>query len=283
MEDQNYKIDKLSIVHEQESRAAIKLSEIEDKCNIPVIAFLKANYDSIKIRNRKTEPEIKFLIGAALLKSAVHLGLKDIDNLHKPDILNAIFLHYNDLTLEEIYKAFELERYGMYEVKTDHFQLFNAEYVTTILKKYRVFKSRLKSDHNIMPDNQDSQELSPEEKEQMVKDAVNRVFNEFIETGTIDGPTEYIFDFLVEKGNIKTNSNPAVVKYYQDKLAQAKEELKKENEKSTAKSPAEKKEFKEDLQKIISGKSGKILLRAKKNILFEYFGKQIQLNQLNIF
>lgn len=283
MEDQNYKIDKLSIVHEQESRAAIKLSEIEDKCNVPVIAFLKANYDSIKIRNRKTEPEIKFLIGAALLKSAVHLGLKDIDNLHKPDILNAIFLHYNDLTLEEIYKAFELERYGMYEVKTDHFQLFNAEYVTTILKKYRVFKSRLKSDHNIMPDNQDSQELSPEEKEQMVKDAVNRVFNEFIETGTIDGPTEYIFDFLVEKGNIKTNSNPAVVKYYQDKLAQAKEELKKENEKSTAKSPAEKKEFKEDLQKIISGKSGKILLRAKKNILFEYFGKQIQLNQLNIF
>lgn len=117
METENYKVDKLVIAQEQEERAAIKVCEIEDRCSLPVISFIKSNYGFVKIRNRRTEPEIKFLIGAALLKSAIHLGLKEIDQIHKPDILNAIFSHYNDLTLEEIYKAFELERFNVYEQK----------------------------------------------------------------------------------------------------------------------------------------------------------------------
>jgi hypothetical protein len=171
----------------------------------------------------------------------------------------------------------------MYEAKTEHYQLFNAEYVTAILKKYRAYRNRLKEEHKIFPNTKSEKQLSPEEKELVVENAVNRVYNEFIETGTIEGITEYIFDFLVEKRKIKTNSNPAVVKYYQDKISEAKEQLKKENEAAEAKSPAEKKQFKTDLERIVSGRSGKILLRAKKNILLEYFKKQVDLKTEKIF
>ncbi|MFH6944651.1 hypothetical protein [Flavobacterium sp. FlaQc-50] len=285
MENGIYKVDKLAIVQEQEERASEKIYEIENRCNVPVIAFFKSNFGFIKIRNRKSEPEITFLVGAALLKSAVQLGLKDIDNLHKPDILKAIFSHYQDLTLEEIYKAFELERYGMYDTKTEHFQLFNAEYVTTILKKYRAFKHRIKSENHISNNENSSTEITPEEKEAIVSNGINRVFNEFKETKTIDGPTEYIFDFLVEKGKIKTKGKPAVADYYQDKINEAKEQLKKENEikNSSSSSSLERKNLKSDIANIISGTSPKIIIRAKRNILLEYFKKQLELNQQTIF
>lgn len=283
MEAENYQIDKLAIVQEQESRAVAKVAEIEKRCSVPAVSFIKSNYGFVKLRNRKTEPEIRILIGIAMTKVAVLLGLKGIDDLNKPDIANAIFNQYSDLTLEEIYKAFELERYNVYDAKTEHYQLFNAEYVTAILKKYKAYKRLIREEHKIFPPQNIKSDIDDEEKEKILKNAVNRVFNEYIETKTIEGITEYIFDFLVEKGKIKTKGSEALVKYYEDKLTEAKEQLKKETETAEAKSPAEKKQFKIDLERIIAGQSGKILIRAKKNILFEYFNKQIQLNQITIF
>lgn len=277
-----YKVDKLAIVQEQESRASIKIAEIEDRCSVPAITFLKRNFGFIKLRDRKTEPEFGILIAVAMTKTAVLMGLKGIDKLHQPDISNAIFNHFSDLTLEEIYKAFELERYGQYEEKTEHFQLFNAEYVTAILKKYRSYKHKIKTEHNIIPEINSKKEFTEVEKEKMVINAVNRVFNEFKETGTIEGITEYIFDFLVEKGKIKTKGE-ALKEYYASKLEEAKEQLKRENKATQAKSTAEKNDLNDQLERIISGTSGKILIRAKRNILLEYFKKQKELNQETIF
>jgi hypothetical protein len=278
-----YKVDKLAIAQEQEARASVKIAEIEDRCSVPAVSFLKQNFGFVKLRDRKTEPEFAILIAAAMTKAAVLAGLKGIEKLHQPDILKAIFTHYSDLTLEEIYKAFELERFNVYEEKTEHFQQFNAEYVTAILKKYRVYKHKIKTEHNIVPAKDSEKEPSEEEKEQMVKNAVNRVFDEYKDTGTIEGITEYIFDFLVEKGKIKTRGSEALVKYYEQKLSEAKEQLKKENEKTEAKNPAERKSLTIDLERIVSGRSGKILIRAKRNILLEYFKKQTELKTETIF
>lgn len=126
--------------------------------------------------------------------------------------------------------------------KTEHYQLFNAEYVTAILKKYRAYKHQIKTNHNIGPGNNSKKELTPEEKDQMVADNINKVFDEFKKNKKIEDPAEYIFDFLVEKGKIKTKGSEALVAYYQNKLDEAKEQLKKENESDEPKSTAEKKE-----------------------------------------
>jgi hypothetical protein len=284
MDSNDYKIDKLQILQDAQAHSLEKFELIEKNCTQNSVSFLKSNFSNVKIRNRKTEPNVNILLAICWGKICGLAGIKtEVDQFVIEDITKMIFYAYSDLTIEEIYKAFELERYGVYENKTEHFQLFNSDYISTILKKYRVWKNNTKIHHNINEEKKSTSEISDEEKEKIIVAGVNRVFEEFRETKNIDGPTEYLFDFLVEKGKIKTKGTEALVIYYQTKLEEAKLQLKKETEKTEAKSPAEKKQFKIDLERIISGQSGKILIRAKRNILFEYFNKQIQLDQQTIF
>lgn len=284
MDSNEYKIDKLAVIEHVQQQSLLKMEEIERKCSVSQITFLKSNFANIKIRDRKTEPNIGVLFAIAWSKICGLSGIKsEQDDFVIEDITKMIFYAYSDLTIEEIYKAFELERYGIYENKTEHFQLFNSDYISTILKKYRVWKNNTKIHHNITEEKKSTSEISEEAKENILINGVNRVFKEYQETKTIDGPTEYLFDFLVEKGKIKTKGNETLVLYYQIKLEEAKLQLKKETETAEIKSPAQKKQLRVDLERIILGQSGKILIRAKKNILLEYFNKQTQLNQQTIF
>jgi len=210
MENENYKIDKLSIIEQQESRAIEKAVEIEERCNQAPVAFLKSNYGFEKIRNRKEEPEIRFLIGAAMVKAAVLAGIKSkIDQANKFDITNSILSEYNDLTLEEIYKAFELERYGVYESRTEHYGLFNAQYVTDIIKKYRVWKQNTKMQHNISPP-MALPEITDGQKNEIVVNGIIRVFDEYREKGIMPEPNAYIFDQLYDLNIIKPGDTPEI-------------------------------------------------------------------------
>lgn len=284
MDSNNYKIDKLEVLQNAQVISMEKFEVIEKKCTQNAVSFLKSNFSNIRIRDRKTEPNVNILLAICWGKICGLAGIKtEVDSFVIEDITKMIFYAYSDLTIEEIYKAFELERYGIYENKTEHFQLFNSDYISTILKKYRVWKNNTKIHHNITEEKKSTSEISEEAKENILINGVNRVFKEYQETKTINGPTEYLFDFLVEKGKIKTKGNETLVLYYQTKLEEAKLQLKKETETAEIKSPAQKKQLRVDLERIILGQSGKILIRAKKNILLEYFNKQTQLNQQTIF
>ena len=138
MDDNFYKVDAVAIRENQENRVAVVIANIEQKPIATSLAFVKSISETPKIKDRKTEVDIQPLIWVMLVKIAALSGVKDaIDDFNKSDILKMIFTSFSDLTVEEIYKAFELERYSQYEVKTEHFQLFNAEYVSAILKKYK--------------------------------------------------------------------------------------------------------------------------------------------------
>lgn len=286
MDSSDYKIDKLQVLENAQAISLENFQIIEKKCTQNAVSFLKSNYSNIKIRDRKTEPNVAILLAICWGKICGLAGIKtEVDSFVIEDITKMIFYAYSDLTIEEIYKAFELERYGVYEDKTEHYQLFNSDYISTVLKKYKVWKKNTKHHHNILAGNEEKKELSPEEKENILINGVNRVFKEFQETNAIDGPTEYLFDYLIEKGKIKTSNNPALIKYYQEKLQEATEQLKKETQIKNAGNTTsiERKDLKTELDNIISGNSPKIIIRAKKNILIEYFKKQIQLNQQTIF
>lgn len=278
MDKDDYKVDKLSLIEQQEQRAIEKAAEIEERCNQAPVAFLKSNYGFSKVRDRKAEPEIRFLIGAAMLKAAVLAGIKNLDPANKFDITNSILSEYNDLTLEEIYKAFELERYGVYEERTEHFQLFNAQYVTDILKKYRIWKQNTKMQHNISPP-QSLPEMTDSQKEEIATNAVIRVFDEYKESGTMPEPNAYIFDILYDRNIIKPGDTPERQSYYQRKYMQAAAEIKKEVNASAATSHIENRAIQEELQKIIEGSSDKVVVRSKKIILSEYFNKLIKNEQ----
>lgn len=279
MENENYKIDKLSLIEQQEARAVDKATEIEDRCNQAPVAFLKSNYGFQKVRDRKTEPEIRYLIGAAMVKAAVLAGIKKtIDPANKYDITNSILSEYNDLTLEEIYKAFELERYGVYESRTEHFQLFNAQYVTDIMKKYRVWKQNTKMQHNISPP-MALPEITDEAKKEIVIKGIIRVFDEFKETDVMPEPNNYIFDDLYDRKIIPAGDTPELQAWYQKKYNQAMEQIKKELKSIPAVNLIETKRIEEDLQKVVEGNSDKVVARSKKIILTDYFRKLIKNNQ----
>ncbi len=284
MESSDYRVDKVALIEQEQQQALQKIEEVEAKCNMAPVAFLKSNFSNVKIRDRKTEPNIGVLFAVAWAKICGLSGIKsEIDDFVIEDITKMIFYAYSDLTVEEIYKAFELERYGVYENKTDHYQLFNAEYISTVLKKYKTWKHNIKTHHNITPDSKTNEEMSEEEKDKIVENGVNRFYEEYKANKTIEDPSEYIFDHLIKKGLIKNNNNPKVLEYYQGHLQLAKTQLQKENTHSSSLDKADRQRLKIDLEQIVSGHSPKIILRAKKNILAEFFEKQILLKTEKIF
>lgn len=278
MENNHYKVDTAALQVQQEIRVSDSIAIIEQKCSFSPVQFLKLNLENKKIRERTTEPDIKITIGTMLIKIGTLAGIKnEIDSLVGQDIMRMILSTYADLTLEEIYKAFELERYGSFEDKTEHFQLFNADYIAKILKKYKNWKLNMKTHHDITSNAKRLSEITESQKEQILINGVNRFYQEYQDTKIIADPSEYIFDFLVEKGNIKNNNKPKLLEYYQLKLQEAKKELEKEQSKKTAIDKIERQRIKVDLDQIVAGYSPKIIIRAKRNILKEYFDKQISL------
>lgn len=285
MDDNHYKIDVAELQVRQESRAINHIALIEEKCNVGSVQFLRSNFENKKIRERSTEPDVKILIATMLTKILTLSGIKnEIDSLIGQDIVKMIFSTYGDLTVEEIYKAFELERYGSFEDKTEHFQLFNADYIAKILKKYKNWKQNLKMHHDITSNSTlKLEEITASQKETIIKNGVNRLYEQYKSSKIIEDPSEYIFDFLVEKGKIKNNNNPKVIEYYQIHIQKATVELKSETIVKTSTSKTERSQIKIDLEEIISGISAKIIIRAKKNILAEYFDKQILTQTEKIF
>lgn len=285
MEDNHYRIDKAELQVQQESRVIQSIVLIEEKCSLAPVQFLKSNLENKKIRERTTEPDIKMLIGIMLTKILTLSGIKnEIDSLIGQDITKMIFSTYGDLTVEEIYKAFELERYGSFEDKTEHFQLFNADYIAKVLKKYKNWKHNIKTHHDIsLNKTLQLDAITESQKETILQNGVNRMYQEYKLSKTIEDPSEYIFDFLIEKGKIKNNSNPKVLEYYQQHLQKAKRQLEIETSKQMSSSKSERTQIKIDLDEIIAGFSPKIIIRAKRNILSEYFEKQILIKTETIF
>lgn len=275
MENENlYKIDKLALVEEKTQRASEALAIIEKQSEGSPVAFLKANYDNLKIRERKSDIDFRMMLGLALTKICALSGIKSqVSQFDGEDINKMILNAYNDLTLEEIYKAFELERYRVYEEKTGHFDLFNADYVGAVLKKYKNWKQSTKQHHNISPP-QSIPEMTESQKIEIVNKGIIRVFDEFKSTGEMPEPNNYIFDELHERGLIKGGETPELQAYYQKRFVQAGEEVKAElSVEGKTFSKLERRAISDEIQKVVSGTSDKVIARTKKIILSEYFKK----------
>jgi len=277
MESNDYKMDKLAIIEHKQQIALQEFQQVVDSCNLSPIAFLKKDYDFKKLRDRKTEINIGFLLSIAWTKICALSGLKvaDSDEISQ-DITNMIFSVYSELSIEEIYKAFELERHGVYDKKTEHFQLFNAEYVADILKKYKKWKQETKFQHHISPKKETvTLDANLIDEKTTMDNAIIRKFNEYLELKDIEEPFVYIFDELYERNIIKkpTKEEPEIQMYFLKKLEQAKIQVEEELQKSTSVNKQDRLNFKEELNKIQSGNTDKAQVRAKKNILMEFFKK----------
>lgn len=80
------------------------------------------------------------------VKAANLSGIKEpISDINKEDLRDLIFSKYSYLTLEEVEYAFKHDRFSGDPIP--HFQLFNAEYVAKVLKRYTDFRRQMRTDH----------------------------------------------------------------------------------------------------------------------------------------
>jgi len=279
----DYNINKLAIIQEKEQRVSLAIQEIENKPIVSSLVFVKSIPALKKIRDRKTEIDIQLTVWLMMVKISGYAGVKkEITDFDKTDILKMVFTSYSDLTLEEIWKAFELERFGEYPEKTKHFDLFNADYVSEIFKKYRVWRQQIRIANNVPLSIEESStsELSPEQKEEKAKQGVLRVFSEYKENRELPTPNFWIFDYLWEKGILNKNT-PEKEKKFAEIWVKAESQVKAELSAKKALSREEKRVINFDLEAIVNGKSNLVLIRSKK-IAIEYFFNDLIINNKNL-
>ena len=260
--------------------AGMTLNDIVKATESTSVAFVKECYEFKKIRDRQHEPNFNNVVGLMVTKISALAGItNEIDMATKSDLLRFIKTRCGDITLEEIYKAFELERYNEYPEKSKHFQLFGTEYFSEVIKKYRVWKTQLKIQKNITREDNTPllPSISDSQKEEILIKGIVRVFSEYKQTKILPEPNTHIFDELLSRGLILGANTPKLEKYYADKMEEAKSELKKELEadKSTA-GFIQRKTIAREIEQILQGGSNRIIVKTKKIVLKEYFDKLIE-------
>jgi hypothetical protein len=188
------------------------VQRIESNCELSKVDFLKSTYKFIKIKEISNEPNFKTLLGAILVKISILSGIKgEIDDLVKQDISKMILSSFKELSLEEICKAFELERYGQYENKTEHYQLFDSNYISQILKKYKNWKTKEKTELNLIAPVQEIK-ISETEKQEIKENMLKMIFDEIKETGFSSDAWHLYLD-LETSGKIKPTPEEKSVLY----------------------------------------------------------------------
>lgn len=137
----------LSTSH-RESQLNCDLIGINQICSLSTRDFLLME----KVKIKETDPELlKAFLPMMISRISGLAGIKDeSDDFNSDDVARLVLSKYKSFSVVEIWKAFELERYGSYDYKTEHYGLFNADYVSTVMSKYVEWRRKMKKNHNIL-------------------------------------------------------------------------------------------------------------------------------------
>ena len=252
----------------------------------PTLAILSEDYP--KVKNIESKQEINgllnFLITILNIKSSSEEEQQQLDR-QMVLIFDLIKTKFGGLTAPEIKEAFKMYVSKSFpDIKV--FRLLDCVAVGEVLTAYTDFRAeslRAYSQKKTMLQNQ-LPEMSESKKEEIIKSGVNRIFKEYHETKKTQENTEYVFDFLIEKGIIKNGNNPKIVEYYQLKLEKARTIVRKELFAVTFKgNEIDRKKAKSEFEEFENGNSTKTIIKAKQIILIEFFDKQIDLGKTVIF
>lgn len=233
------------------------------------IGFAKDVVNQKKIKELLITEEGKNLISQGLMFLFVRipnlLGIKEeISDINKQDIKELILNHFKGISLLEIDYAFKMERYSKYDVKTEHYQLFNAEYVSSILNKYKKWLTKTRYENNIplsITENK-TPELSEKEKKERTIRGVLNCFKDYQKDKTVMAGYVWVYDYLDSKGFIDFS----------------KEEKKKNmviaKSKEKAEANPDKAGYKNRLSMIESKNSSLVINRAKRLLLENYFNNE---------
>lgn len=244
----------------------------ENKQSLGEVAFLQHNLLTTKIRNADGYELSKALAIWIACTSSI-LGIKDpISDINKKDVVEMIVTEYKSLSVDELYYAFKLERYGKLEAKikgesniVSHFQMFNAEYVGKVLRKYKEWKREKLKQHNIEV-KAEVVTLTQKEKQYWINRGVTSSINYFEENREIEQGKAFVYDILFDDGYLPKDNE-----YKKKMYKEAQEVLKFELSNKKVKSRSEKNTIKETLANIENKSNSKVVTKAKMLILNSFF------------
>jgi hypothetical protein len=243
----------------------------ENKQTLSGIGFIKDTINNqMKIREI---PEYDFLRQLAQMVSVISYaaGIKeDISDFDKKDVKDLILRKYKNLSLDELAYAFKLERHGDLGEKTQHFQLFNADYVNTILTKWVEHKREIKRIHNISATVK-TETISEEDKAKSVSNAVRNVLERFLEHQTINRDYVFVYEELYERGYLNQE-----VAYKKKLMESAVILLEMELNEKKPVSREESSGIKLELKKLVEPKNKKVILKAKELSMLDFLRKLVK-------
>jgi hypothetical protein len=167
----------------------------EERQSLGEVAFISDTPNQLKIRDiTDDEVFIHQLVKSIVLINAL-AGIKEpISDIVKADIKEMILSRFKTFSFDELSYAFKLERYGKLEPRTEHFQLFDAVYVSKVLEKYKKWKLNKRISHNISK-SKESNRMNEEE----LQDRYDVLIDEVKRTKHIQSPCVEVYDWLDSK------------------------------------------------------------------------------------
>lgn len=240
-----------------------ELSELSE------VAFVKHTPQLKKIRDIDSY-EFTKQIGILMAMMITKAGIKgEIGQHDKQEIKELILMRFKNLSLNEIEYAFKLERFGVYDAKTEHYQLFNADYVSQILDKYIEWRRNVKVRHNIS-EGKKKVELSEDEKKYWRNRGVLTSLEHYKQDKRVPENYIYVYEILYEEYLPKDND------YKKKKYEDAKVALELEYSEKEATTREENQKIKKTIANLHKKGNEKVKMKAKELVLCEFYRKLLK-------
>jgi len=216
------------------------------------------------------------------IKASTKQEAKDL-NIQMLVVLDFIKSKFGFLTVAEIKEAFKMyvaKEFGHKEI----YRNLDTILVSDVLNCFVEFRSDALRSYNQKKQNLELSEktkLSNSEINEIMINAVNNKFTEFLESGIVSEPIVHIFDELIERKLIKM-PDEKTIHYFNSKLDEASKQISRELQSVVSFDKTESDSVKEELQKIINKTSQKVEIRAKKLVLIDFFKtkQKLSLNKI---
>jgi hypothetical protein len=238
----------------------------ERSVNLSPMSFVNDIQNQLKIRDLDTDSvDFENEIAVFFTKTVNLLGIKEaILDVNKGDILEMLITHYKGLSVNELYYAFKLERYGKLSPKTQHYQLINAEYVSSVLDKYVNWKVSQRKNNITTVKIQAS--MSEDQKTKIENDIVVRFIETYLSERIVEDEYFYVYDILDNRGLMNKDRE-----YKQKVKEDAIYLLNQKYSGKKATSMDELKSIKSKLKLFKEGQGGEIKAKCKILALEEFF------------
>ena len=154
--------------------------------------------------DRADKTEVLTALSRCMAENILHLNIKDINPALITDINEMILMRFKELSLDEVYYAFKLYRYGVIGEDLQSYGQFNSMFVQKLLTAYKNYKVQEIRKNNIKNEKEE-QTLSEEEKELRVLLGLKRAYDEYCK-GEDFGVGYYLYDYLNKKGFVNISN-----------------------------------------------------------------------------